>query len=342
MKKTIRNFKGVWIPKNVWLDKDLTLIEKCFLVEVDSLDNENGCFASNAHFSEFFAISKGRCTQILKSLEKKEYIKITLIRNGKQVVKRVIRILNRVVNKLNNPSELIKQPYLENAQGNNTVINNSIEVSLLKKEIEKLKAELEKHNPKELKHEKEVIEIVNFLNEKTGKNFKAKSIKTIGLINGRLNEGYTIDDFKNVITNKANQWLNDKVTNTWLRPLTLFNVNKFEDYVNENPPAPVEVQEDDFQLNDLQEEVYQNWIEEGKQKYPALVNSKTIYLTRRHLADLMIYANKPTTRIEFTIKDFKIFMQKCFKELNDFKYKRDAYINAYNYIIDEARKEINR
>ena len=130
------------------------------------------------------------------------------------------------------------------------------------------------------------------------------------------------------------KWKQKKMASTWL------NQKTWEDEYNFT--APVEIEEDDFQLNDTQEAVYQNWIEEGKQKYPALVNSKTIYLTRRQLAELMIYANKPTTRIEFTIKDFKIFMQKCFKELNDFKYKRDAYINSYNYIIDEAKKEINR
>jgi len=102
------------------------------------------------------------------------------------------------------------------------------------------------------------------------------------------------------------------------------------------------IEKDDFKLNEAQEAVYQNWIEEGKQKYPALVNSKTVYLTRGQLTDLMIYANNPTTRVKFTTKGFKIFMRRCFKELNDFKYKRDAYVSAYNYIIDEAKKEINR
>lgn len=116
-----RDFKGIWIPKEIWLNNELTIMEKLFLIEIDSLDNEEYCFASNKHFSEFFDISKGRCTQIIKSLEGKKYIEIKLLREGKQVVKRLIR----VVNILNNPSKLIKQPYLENAQDNNTVINNT-------------------------------------------------------------------------------------------------------------------------------------------------------------------------------------------------------------------------
>lgn len=116
-----RAFKGVWIPAEIWLNKDITMMEKLFLVEIDSLDNDQGCFASNAYFAEFFDMSKGRCTQIIKSLESKKLIKIRLTRKGKQITKRTIR----VVNKLTRGSENIKQGYLENAQGSNTSNNNT-------------------------------------------------------------------------------------------------------------------------------------------------------------------------------------------------------------------------
>ena len=112
-------------------------MEKMFLAEIDSLDNENGCFASNSYFADFFGITKGRCTQIIKSLEAKKRITIVLKREGKQVVKRLIR----VVNKLNNPSENIKHPYLENDEDNNTYINNTcitLEESQEKKEAKEV------------------------------------------------------------------------------------------------------------------------------------------------------------------------------------------------------------
>jgi len=123
-----RDFKGVWIPKKIWLNKNLSIMEKLFLVEIDSLDNEDGCYASNSHFSEMFYISKGRCTQIVKSLERKGFVKITLIRDKKIITKRLIRVVNKLntlVNKLNSPSENIKQGYLENDEGNNTLLNNT-------------------------------------------------------------------------------------------------------------------------------------------------------------------------------------------------------------------------
>lgn len=121
MEKQERDFKGIWIPKEIWLAEDLTLIEKIFLIEIDSLNNESGCFASNSYFSEFFNISKGRCTQVIKSLESKNRIKIELERKGKQITKRTLR----VVNFLNTPSKNIKHPYLENDDVNNTSSNNT-------------------------------------------------------------------------------------------------------------------------------------------------------------------------------------------------------------------------
>ena len=50
----IRDFKGVWIKKEIWLNTNLTLIEKVLIVEIDSLDNsERGCFASNEYLAKF-------------------------------------------------------------------------------------------------------------------------------------------------------------------------------------------------------------------------------------------------------------------------------------------------
>lgn len=123
-----RGFKGIWIPAEIWLNKDLTIVERLFLVEIDSLDNEKGCFASNAHFAEMFDLSKGRCTQIIRALEAKSLITVELEREGKQITKRILRVvrkLNTPFNELNTPIENIKHPYLENDEGNNTTNNNT-------------------------------------------------------------------------------------------------------------------------------------------------------------------------------------------------------------------------
>ena len=52
-----RDFKGVWIPREIWLSEELSLMEKILFVEIHSLDNERGCFASNQYFADFFGMS---------------------------------------------------------------------------------------------------------------------------------------------------------------------------------------------------------------------------------------------------------------------------------------------
>ncbi len=75
-------------------------------------------------------------------------------------------------------------------------------------------------------------EIIDFLNLKTESNYRYTSKETIKNIKARLNEGYTVEDFKTVIERKSKQWLNDEKMNSYLRPITLFSP-KFEGYLNE-------------------------------------------------------------------------------------------------------------
>jgi uncharacterized phage protein (TIGR02220 family) len=82
---------------------------------------------------------------------------------------------------------------------------------------------------------KEIIpfaEIIHYLNEKTGKNFRPGSIKTKGLINARYEEGFTLENFKRVIDLKSVEWQSDPNWNKFLRPETLFGT-KFESYLNQ-------------------------------------------------------------------------------------------------------------
>ena len=63
-----RGFKGIWIPKEIWLSKELTIQEKVMLAEIDSLDNGEGCFATNEYFADFMGLSKDRARKIISSL----------------------------------------------------------------------------------------------------------------------------------------------------------------------------------------------------------------------------------------------------------------------------------
>ena len=105
-----RSFRGVWIPRDIWLNEDLSITEKCFLAEIDSLGgSEEGCFASNQYFAEFFNLSKERARKIIGELNKKGYLEITLTykEDTKEVDQRIIKLIGYGH----------KQPYGQNQPG---------------------------------------------------------------------------------------------------------------------------------------------------------------------------------------------------------------------------------
>ena len=74
-------------------------------------------------------------------------------------------------------------------------------------------------------------EIVQYLNQKTGKNFKSTSKATQRHIKARLTDGFVLDDFKQKKKKKCSDWLRDQKMKEYLRPETLFGT-KFESYLN--------------------------------------------------------------------------------------------------------------
>lgn len=84
-------------------------------------------------------------------------------------------------------------------------------------------------------------EIISYLNQKARKSFKPTSKATQKLINGRIDDGYTLKDFKHVIDVKTAEWLHDDYMNQFLAPSTLFRPTKFEKYVNENIEMKVNI-----------------------------------------------------------------------------------------------------
>ena len=74
-----RDFKGVWIPRNVWFEKDLSMSEKALLIEIDYLDNSRKkygrpCEAGNPHFAEFLGVSTRQVRTYINRLAEKGYI----------------------------------------------------------------------------------------------------------------------------------------------------------------------------------------------------------------------------------------------------------------------------
>lgn len=74
-------------------------------------------------------------------------------------------------------------------------------------------------------------EIIEYLNQRIGSNYKPNASKTKTAIHARVQEGYTLEDFKIVIDKKVNEWYGTDMAK-YLRPETLFGT-KFEGYLNQ-------------------------------------------------------------------------------------------------------------
>jgi uncharacterized phage protein (TIGR02220 family) len=79
-----------------------------------------------------------------------------------------------------------------------------------------------------------IVEIIKYLNSKTGKKFSTSTVDTRKSITARIGEGFSVDDFYTVIDNKVADWLKDPEWSMYLRPKTLFG-GKFESYLNQSP-----------------------------------------------------------------------------------------------------------
>jgi hypothetical protein len=69
-----RDFKGVWIPKELYFRTDLSWSEKFLLIEIDSLDKGDGCWASNEHLADFLGLTEGGLKNLLTALRKRNFL----------------------------------------------------------------------------------------------------------------------------------------------------------------------------------------------------------------------------------------------------------------------------
>lgn len=74
-------------------------------------------------------------------------------------------------------------------------------------------------------------DVINYLNQQTGKHYKSTTKKNQTVIRARTDEGFSLQDFKKVIDNKVTEWTGTDMEK-YLRPETLFGT-KFEGYLNQ-------------------------------------------------------------------------------------------------------------
>ncbi len=138
-----------------------------------------------------------------------------------------------------------------NSYNNNSINNNNKNTYIVENE--------KKQETEQIPYQ----EIIEYLNEKTEKNYKLTTSKTRELIKARWNEGFTLEDFKKVIDNETLKWKNTEME-TYLRPVTLFGT-KFESYLNEDPDIILkmkkkEKQKEEFNIQEFFERLEIDYI----------------------------------------------------------------------------------
>ena len=117
-----RDFKGVWIPKVVWLDGRLNALEKVILTEIDSLDQgERGCWASNKHIAEFCQCSETKVSTAISKLIKFGYLYVKNFDGRQRELKSCLSNFESLhIKKCESDTHNLKQSNTESNTSNNT------------------------------------------------------------------------------------------------------------------------------------------------------------------------------------------------------------------------------
>ena len=86
--KQERQVKGIWIPIEIWRDKNLSWNEKILFLEIDSYtSNEKDCFISNEYISNLLGINVTNASKTLSSLIEKGYVVKTRFDGRRRFIK---------------------------------------------------------------------------------------------------------------------------------------------------------------------------------------------------------------------------------------------------------------
>ena len=198
-----RDFRGIWIPRHIWLDKNLKPIEKILLAEIESLGGlHDGCFASNQYFADFLDLSKDRTSKLISGLKNKGYITVELsYKEGSyEVDKRIIKA---------NPSSyfcLGGSTHLEGGGENNDYITNNYNINNNNKTSKKKTTKEPRHKYGEFKNVLLSDKDLEKLKTEYGEELVEKYIKKMDEwieLNGRRYKNYYL---------ALRQWMNKEVS----------------------------------------------------------------------------------------------------------------------------------
>ena len=104
----MQKLKGLWVPAEILLNKDLSDKEKIILSMILYLSEETkSCFASNKYIASIVNVTANRVSKIISSLKEKQYIKVKLKykTDSKEIEQRQITPIVENINRYNSKSQ---------------------------------------------------------------------------------------------------------------------------------------------------------------------------------------------------------------------------------------------
>lgn len=235
-------FKGtrafLMIPVGIARDKELLSKPKTILLmgEIVSMLNVTGeFFMSNSEIAKRLDVSARTVKEYLGLLEKKGLIKRTNVfadQSKKIISGRKITVGDNL------------GKYIALGWGSELPRGSATDFTTLGKPTSPKYNNIKEQNNRTVNKDKGTAqdaeppipykEIIDYLNHKTGAHYKPSSKANQKLIKARIKEGYTAQDFKTVVDNKAYEWQQSPKMWKYMRPSTLFSASKFDDYLNAN------------------------------------------------------------------------------------------------------------
>ena len=231
------------LPIGIWRHEGYTPLEKFIFGEIYGFRNSSkGCYLSNKEIAKRVGSTEKNVSKVISKFVNDGLLINDIRRNeSKQIISRniylnmeneeLIRILNiyyedgEEKNKLENFTLVSKKGIpspLESGYPPHSRVEDKYKVLNINNKKDNLSSSNEKDHT--------FKEIIDYLNAKANKKFKYVK-KSESLVNARLKEGFTKEDFFKVIDIKVKEWLYDPKMNQYLRPETLFST-KFEGYLN--------------------------------------------------------------------------------------------------------------
>lgn len=202
-----------FIPRAVMRDKNLSIGAKAVYAYLASFaGNKEYAFPGRDLMCEELGISKDSLLKYMKLLKELGYLEVEQVKKEGKFAHNIYKLIpypNSSDTEKSSPCMKFSDTVKKDTNNNNIINNNNNKYK----------------------------EIIDYLNEKTGKSYKAVKTNTQH-INARMEEGYSLEDFLAVIDYKTSKWKGTE-WEKYLRPSTLFSAKNFENYVNEAPKRSI-------------------------------------------------------------------------------------------------------